>query len=134
EVRDEHEEAERQRRARFEQATGGEPVDQGHDQAERDEASDPAHGARISMREGLLTTRRRAGNLATMAFAHLHTHSEFSLLDGANRIPDLLARVQALGMDSLAISDNGNLHCAWAFTEEPKPRTFRPSRASEPSR
>ena len=47
-----------------------------------------------------------------MAFAHLHTHSEFSLLDGANRIPDLLARVQALGMDSLAITDHGNLHCA----------------------
>jgi DNA polymerase-3 subunit alpha len=29
-----------------------------------------------------------------MAFAHLHTHSEYSLLDGANRIPDLVARVK----------------------------------------
>ena len=61
-----------------------------------------------------------------MAFAHLHTHSEFSLLDGANRIPDLLARVQSLGMDSLAITDHGNLHCAWTFYEEAKARKIRP--------
>src|SRR5881397_2249838 len=55
-----------------------------------------------------------------MAFVHLHTHSEYSLLDGANRIPDLLDRVQALGMDSLAITDHGNLHGAWAFLRKPK--------------
>src|SRR6267378_4222247 len=61
-----------------------------------------------------------------MAFAHLHTHSEFSLLDGANRIPDLLARVQSLGMDSLAVTDHGNLHCAWSFYEEAKARGLRP--------
>ena len=53
-----------------------------------------------------------------MAFAHLHTHSEYSLLDGANRIPDLVARVKELGMDSLAITDHGNLHAAWSFYEE----------------
>src|SRR5439155_662548 len=39
-----------------------------------------------------------------MAFVHLHTHSEYSLLDGANRIPELLDRIHALGMDSLAIA------------------------------
>src|SRR2546430_8261116 len=61
-----------------------------------------------------------------MAFVHLHTHSEYSLLDGANRIPDLLARVQQLGMDSLAITDHGNLHCAWSFYEEAKARKIRP--------
>ena len=45
-----------------------------------------------------------------MSFVHLHTHSEYSLLDGANRIPDLVARIAGLGMDSLAITDqrNGN--------------------------
>src|SRR5438876_4180811 len=53
-----------------------------------------------------------------MAFVHLHTHSEYSLLDGANRIPELLDRVQALGMDSLAITDHGNLHGAWQFRSE----------------
>jgi DNA polymerase-3 subunit alpha len=38
-----------------------------------------------------------------MAFVHLHTHSVFSLLDGANRIPELVAYVKKLGMDSLAV-------------------------------
>ncbi len=61
-----------------------------------------------------------------MPFVHLHTHSEYSLLDGANRIPDLLDRVQALGMDSLAITDHGNLHGAWSFYEEAKARKVRP--------
>src|SRR2546427_4598599 len=61
-----------------------------------------------------------------MAFVHLHTHSEYSLLDGANRIPDLLDRVQSLGMDSLAITDHGNLHGAWQFYTEAKARNVRP--------
>jgi DNA polymerase-3 subunit alpha len=61
-----------------------------------------------------------------MAFAHLHTHSEYSLLDGANRIPDLVARVKELGMDSLAITDHGNLHAAWSFYEEAKAQGIRP--------
>src|SRR6266542_2981704 len=61
-----------------------------------------------------------------MAFVHLHTHSEYSLLDGANRIPELLDRVQALGMDSLALTDHGNLHGAWQFYSEAKARHVRP--------
>ena len=61
-----------------------------------------------------------------MPFVHLHTHSEYSLLDGANRIPDLLDRVQQLGMDSLAVTDHGNLHGAWSFYEEAKARKIRP--------
>ncbi len=61
-----------------------------------------------------------------MPFVHLHTHSEYSLLDGANRIPDLLDRVQALGMDSLALTDHGNLHGAWSFYAEAKARKIRP--------
>ncbi|HMG17759.1 MAG TPA: DNA polymerase III subunit alpha, partial [Gemmatimonadales bacterium] len=61
-----------------------------------------------------------------MSFVHLHTHSEYSLLDGANRIPELLDRIQALGMDSLAITDHGNLHGAWSFYEEAKARKIRP--------
>src|SRR5438477_10599448 len=61
-----------------------------------------------------------------MPFVHLHTHSEYSLLDGANRIPDLLGRIQTLGMDSLAITDHGNLHGAWQFYNEAKARGVRP--------
>src|SRR6266699_3827301 len=61
-----------------------------------------------------------------MAFVHLHTHSEYSLLDGANRIPELLDRVQALGMESLAITDHGNLHGAWQFYAEARARKLWP--------
>ncbi len=61
-----------------------------------------------------------------MAFAHLHTHSEYSLLDGANRIPDLVGRVKELGMDSLAVTDHGNLHAAWSFYQEARAQGIRP--------
>ena len=61
-----------------------------------------------------------------MAFAHLHTHSEYSLLDGANRIPDLVAKTLELGMDSLAVTDHGNLHAAWSFHAEAKRAGVRP--------
>ena len=61
-----------------------------------------------------------------MSFVHLHTHSEYSLLDGANRIPDLVERIASLGMDSLAITDHGNLHAACAFYEEAKRAKIRP--------
>src|SRR5213083_145769 len=83
---------------------------------ERDEQQQPLH------------ERAKYGRFSavTMPFVHLHTHSEYSLLDGANRIPDLLDRVQALGMDSLAITDHGNLHGAWSFYEEAKARKIRP--------
>jgi len=61
-----------------------------------------------------------------MSFVHLHTHSEYSLLDGANRIPELVAHVKKLGMDSLAVTDHGNLHAAWWFYEEAKAQGIRP--------
>jgi len=61
-----------------------------------------------------------------MAFAHLHTHSEYSLLDGANRISDLIARIKALGMDSLAITDHGNMFGAWQFHQEARAAGVRP--------
>src|SRR5687767_2649221 len=61
-----------------------------------------------------------------MSFAHLHTHSEYSLLDGANRIPDVVRRIGELGMDSLAITDHGNLHAACAFYTEARAAKIRP--------
>jgi DNA polymerase-3 subunit alpha len=42
-----------------------------------------------------------------MSFVHLHTHSEFSLLDGANRLTDLIRRTQELEMPALALTDHG---------------------------
>ncbi|MBI2402828.1 MAG: PHP domain-containing protein, partial [Gemmatimonadetes bacterium] len=61
-----------------------------------------------------------------MAFVHLHTHSEYSLLDGANRIPDLVARTAELGMDTLAITDHGNLFAATAFYQQARAAQLRP--------
>ncbi|MBQ7228521.1 MAG: DNA polymerase III subunit alpha, partial [Clostridia bacterium] len=50
-----------------------------------------------------------------MAFTHLHVHSEFSLLDGACRVPELVARAKELGQDSLALTDHGVMYGAVAF-------------------
>lgn len=45
-----------------------------------------------------------------MAFTHLHVHTEYSLLDGAAKIKELVGRVKALGMDSCAITDHGVMY------------------------
>ncbi|HSJ24182.1 MAG TPA: DNA polymerase III subunit alpha [Longimicrobiales bacterium] len=50
-----------------------------------------------------------------MSFVHLHTHSEFSLLDGANRLGDLIRRTQELEMPALALTDHGCMFGAWEF-------------------
>ncbi len=42
-----------------------------------------------------------------MSFVHIHNHTEYSLLDGANRIPDMVKQTKDLGMDALAITDHG---------------------------
>lgn len=44
-----------------------------------------------------------------MAFTHLHLHTEYSLLDGATKITELFERVKELGMDSVAITEHGNM-------------------------
>ena len=48
-------------------------------------------------------------------FVHLHIHSEFSLLDGANRIKDLPVRAKELGMDAIALTDHGVMYGAIDF-------------------
>ena len=45
-----------------------------------------------------------------MAFSHLHVHTEYSMLDGISRIPELVERTGQLGMDSLAITDHGTFY------------------------
>ena len=42
-----------------------------------------------------------------MNFTHLHVHTEYSLLDGSNKIKEYVAKVKELGMDSAAITDHG---------------------------
>ena len=44
-----------------------------------------------------------------MGFVHLHVHTEYSLLDGACRIRDIMARVKEVGQEAVAITDHGNI-------------------------
>ena len=59
-------------------------------------------------------------------FVHLHIHSEFSLLDGANRIKDLPVRAKELGMDSIAITDHGVMFGAIDFYKTCKKEGVKP--------
>src|SRR5262252_6783490 len=52
---------------------------------------------------------RRRGDEGSMSFVHLHLHTQFSLLDGANKIEELMPRVAALGMPAVAMTDHGNM-------------------------
>ena len=61
-----------------------------------------------------------------MAFTHLHLHTEYSLLDGANRIGPLLDRIKELGMDSCAITDHGAMYGVIDFYTEAKKRGIHP--------
>lgn len=66
--------------------------------------------------------------LGTMAaeFVHLHVHSEFSLLDGANRIARMVQRTAELGMPALALTDHGNLFGALDFYKACKANKIKP--------
>ncbi|MCL2662903.1 MAG: DNA polymerase III subunit alpha [Oscillospiraceae bacterium] len=61
-----------------------------------------------------------------MGFVHLHVHSEYSLLDGACRVKDLIARIKELGQESVAITDHGVMYGAVAFYKEAKERGVKP--------
>src|SRR5207245_11245315 len=56
--------------------------------------------------------------MADRSFVHLHCHSHYSLLDGASRIPELVTRAKAQGMNALALTDHGNLYGAIEFYQE----------------
>ena len=61
-----------------------------------------------------------------MAFTHLHVHTEYSLLDGAARIKDVVARAKELGMDSLAITDHGVMFGVVDFYKECRKQGIKP--------
>ncbi len=63
---------------------------------------------------------------ASRPFAHLHCHTHYSLLDGANRIPDLVKKTREAGMNALAITDHGNLYGALEFYSEAKAAGINP--------
>src|SRR5213080_2658101 len=61
---------------------------------------------------------RRGPSMPERPFVHLHCHSHYSLLDGASRVPELVARAKGLGMNALALTDHGNLYGAIEFYQE----------------
>ena len=61
-----------------------------------------------------------------MAFTHLHVHTEYSLLDGSNKIKEYVKRVKELGMTHAAITDHGTMYGCVAFYEEAKKQGIVP--------
>ena len=59
-------------------------------------------------------------------FVHLHVHTEYSMLDGAARVPDLLAEAQRLNMPAIAMTDHGNLYGAYEFYKKAKALGINP--------
>jgi DNA polymerase-3 subunit alpha len=60
------------------------------------------------------------------SFVHLHLHSEYSLLDGGNRVDKLVRRVKELGMHAVAVTDHGNMHAAVSFWETARKQGVKP--------
>ncbi len=59
-------------------------------------------------------------------FVHLHVHSEFSMLDGLNRIPKLVEKVKNTGMNSIALTDHGVVYGTYQFVEECEKNDIKP--------
>ena len=59
-------------------------------------------------------------------FAHLHVHTEYSMLDGAARLDDLFAECAKTGMDAIAITDHGNMYGAYDFYKKSKANGIKP--------
>ncbi len=62
----------------------------------------------------------------TRPFVHLHCHTHYSMLDGANRLPDLIDKTKKSGMNALAITDHGNLYGAFEFYNACKAKDIKP--------
>ena len=61
-----------------------------------------------------------------MAFTHLHVHTEYSLLDGSNKIKEYVKRVKELGMDSAAVTDHGVMYGAIDFYRAAREEGIKP--------
>ena len=59
-------------------------------------------------------------------FTHLHVHTQYSLLDGAIRVPDLLAKCQKYGMDAVAVTDHGAMYGALEFYLKARAKGIKP--------
>lgn len=64
--------------------------------------------------------------MSVQPFTHLHLHTEYSLLDGANKLSNLVSRVKELGMTSVAMTDHGNMFGAIDFYKQMKEAGLKP--------
>jgi len=62
----------------------------------------------------------------TAGFTHLHVHTQYSLLDGAIRLPDLIDKCKEFGMTSVAITDHGAMYGALEFYTKAKKAGIKP--------
>lgn len=66
------------------------------------------------------------GKTKATDFVHLHNHSHYSLLDGLQKVPQMLDRIQDLGMTSVALTDHGTMSGSIEFYKEAKKRELKP--------
>ncbi|MEC7174593.1 MAG: PHP domain-containing protein, partial [Actinomycetota bacterium] len=62
----------------------------------------------------------------TDSFTHLHVHTEFSMLDGASRLDELVATAVADGQPAIGITDHGNMYGTLEFYKECRNRGIKP--------
>lgn len=72
------------------------------------------------------TVSKNTSSFSASDFVHLHNHTQYSLLDGLTKIPDLIENVKSLGMDSIAITDHGTLSGAIEFYTSAKAKDINP--------
>ncbi len=70
--------------------------------------------------------KEKKTKLSSSDFVHLHNHTQYSLLDGLTKIPELMDAVQAMGMHSVAITDHGTLSGLIEFYKEANARSIKP--------
>jgi DNA polymerase-3 subunit alpha len=64
--------------------------------------------------------------MSDKSFVHLHVHTEYSILDGAAKIQELMSAAKEMGMPAVAVTDHGNLHAAYEFVSAAKKVGIKP--------
>ncbi len=73
-----------------------------------------------------MSTGVKRGDFMTTGFVHLHVHTEYSLLDGAARISDLIQQAKELGQPAIAVTDHGVMYGVMDFYQEAKKAGIKP--------
>jgi DNA polymerase III subunit alpha len=74
----------------------------------------------------MLVAAASAGTGGNRSFAHLHVHTEYSMLDGAARLKDLFSECERTGMSAIAITDHGNVYGAYDFWTKARAAGIKP--------